>query len=84
MGKHVGEIRAVTLAIYGARMRVVGGFGEAKFELKVTGTVDDAVVYTELQKHGVWEVQLARLRQENQPPVLLSLVPAAQPINSVR
>jgi hypothetical protein len=79
--EHVGEIRAVTLPLFGAAMSVSGSSGDATFELNVSGSVRDAFVYTELRKRGVWEVQYARLLQEKQSPILLYSAPAAQHIN---
>jgi hypothetical protein len=79
--EQVGEIRTVTLPLFGAEMNVSGTSGDAKFELKIAGSTHNAMVYAELKKHGTWEVQLARLVPENQPPILLYSV-AAQPINS--
>jgi Cytochrome oxidase complex assembly protein 1 len=79
--EHVGEIRTVTLPIFGAELSVSGSSGDAKFDLNVSGSVHNAVVYTELRKRGVWEVQFARLLQEKQPPILLYSASAAQPIN---
>jgi Cytochrome oxidase complex assembly protein 1 len=79
--EHVGEIRTFTLPFFGAEMSVSGSSGDAKFDLNVSGSANNAVVYAELRKRGVWEVQFARLLREKQSPILLYSASADLPID---
>jgi hypothetical protein len=60
-------------------MSVSGSHGDAKFDLEVSGASGNAVVYMELRKRGIWEVQFARLLREKQPSLVLFQATAAQP-----
>jgi len=71
----LGPVRRVGLSPFGYSIRYVGAKGDASLELSVEGERKSATAYVELQKRGVWEVNLARLVQAGQEVTQLTPSP---------
>ena len=57
----LGEIQDIDLSVFGYHWRVTGASGDANFNLKVKGSLANAMAYVELTRQGTWRPVAGRL-----------------------
>ena len=57
----LGEIQDVDLLLFGYNVHVVGTGGEARFNLKIKGSLATGTAFVELTRQGTWRPAVTRL-----------------------
>ena len=57
----LGEIQDVDLSLFGYSWRVTGASGQATFNLRLKGSLANAVAYIEVTREGTWRPVAGRL-----------------------